>query len=444
MLSEKIAQYVEQTRYIDLPVEVQKKAKECFIDWLGCCFAGSTLDPVHSLLKVVAEENKTGNCHVVGYSTRLDSLSAALINGTSAHSIEFDDIYKYGLYHPAAPVISAAYAAGEKTESSGEELMVGIVLGYEISNRIAAAVNPSHYKYWHTTGTAGTFGAAAAACKILKASKEEIVWALGNAGTQAAGLWECRGTMAKPFHAGKAAMNGLLAALSAKKGLTGPKNILEGDSGFFRAMSQFSGDLNSIFADLGKKYTILDNTFKAYPSCGHTHAPIDTALAITNKYGFDINEIEKIKVSTYSSGIKVAGIVSPKDPSEAKFSISYCVACALHNKHVTLEEFNWPPAASILELMRKTSLEIDPEWEKVFPGKRGAQVEIITSKGTFIEFRGCRKGDPENPLTKDELWAKFNSLASMVLDIEQINELKDVFERLEEVTNLVEIKVCRG
>ncbi|MEL7567576.1 MAG: MmgE/PrpD family protein, partial [Dehalobacterium sp.] len=363
---------------------------------------------------------------------------------TSAHSIEFDDIYKYGLYHPAAPVIAAAFAAAEKTKSSGEELLTGIVLGYEISNRIAAAVNPSHYKFWHTTGTIGTFGAVIAACKILKASEEEIVWAFGNAGTQAAGLWECTGTMAKPLHAGKAAMNGLLAAMSAIEGLTGPKEILEGNSGFFKAMSQFSGDLNSVFSDLGKKYTILDNTFKAYPSCGHTHAPIDAALAIIDKYDFNISEIQDIRVSTYGSGIKVAGIVTPRGPAEAKFSIPYCVACALQNKRVSLQDFFWPPVTSVLNLMKKISLGIDPECEKAFPGRRGARVEIITSKGTFSEFRGSRKGDPESPLSKGELWAKFFQLASMALNKEQITTLKDVLEKLEKITNLDNILLSGG
>jgi 2-methylcitrate dehydratase PrpD len=444
MLSEIIARYVTDTNYPDLPLHVQKKVKECFIDWLGCCFAGATLEPVHSLMQVFTEENKTGKSRVIGTSAYLDSLSAALVNGTSAHSMEMDDIYKYGLYHPAAPVISAAFAVAESIRASGAELLAGIVVGYEISNRIAAAVNPSHYKYWHTTGTVGTFGAAVAACKILKASNEQIVWALGNAGTQAAGLWECTGTMAKPFHAGKAAFNGLLAALSAKKGLTGPRKILEGDAGFFKAMSQFSGDIYEIFADLGQKYTILDNTFKAYPSCGHTHAPIDAALAIINKNDLDLSKVQEIKVSTYRSGIKVAGIDAPKDPVEAKFSIAYCVACALQNKGVTLNDFNWPPPKPLLDLMTKVSLEIDPECEQAFPGKRGARVKITTEKDTYVEFKSCRKGDPENPLTQDELWVKFTSLAAMILNTNQITELKGVLERLEEVTNLGEIKVCRG
>jgi len=445
MLSEGIARYILDTEYKDLPPEVRQKTKECFIDWLGCAFAGSNLEPVQVLLDVLLAENRKGKCRIIGHDRTVDCLTAALINGTMSHAIEFDDIYKFGLYHPAAPVISAALAAAEATESNGVDFLAAVVLGYEVSNRLAAAVNPSHYKFWHTTGTIGTFGAAVAACKLMKANEEQIIWALGNAGTQAAGLWECTGTMAKPFHAGKAAMNGVLAAQLAKGGFTGPKAILEGPHGFLKAMSTFTGDEKSLFSSLGKEYTILDTTFKAYPSCGHTHPSIDAVLALKHEYAVENELIEKIRVGTYDAAIQVAGNGCPQNTTEAKFSIPYCVACALQEEKVVLDHFTaWPPPQDLVRLIDITFLETDEECEKAFPGKRGAVVEVKTKNKSYVKRVSCRKGDPENPLTGQELWAKFSSLVSPVWEEKQLEKQKDILNSIEDLGDLSMIQLNRG
>ncbi|ATW24976.1 MmgE/PrpD family protein [Candidatus Formimonas warabiya] len=445
MLSEEIARYILDTGYEDLPQAVREKAKACLMDWLACACAGSRLEPVRVMLDVLVPENNRGKCRFIGHTQSGDCLTAALINGTMSHAIEFDDIYKFGLYHPAAPVISGAFAVAEASESNGADFLTALVLGYEVSNRLAAAVNPSHYRFWHTTGTVGTFGAAAAACKLLKANEEQIIWALGNAGTQAAGLWECTGTMAKPLHAGKAAMNGVLAALLALGGFTGPPAILDGPRGFLKAMSAFAGAEKAIFASLGKGYTILDTTFKAYPSCGHTHPAIDAVLALKDDCPAGPELIEEIKVGTYGAALQVAGKGSPRSTTEAKFSIPYCVACALQDGKVVLDHFlHWPPPQSLVRLMNMVHLAGDEECEKSFPGKRGAVVEVKTKNNRYIKRVSCRKGDPENPLTLTELWTKFTNLASSVLDPNQWEAQKNILDHVEDLADLSMIQLHRG
>src|SRR5690606_29784581 len=203
-------------------------------------------------------------------------LNAALVNGAASHVVELDDIHKGSIIHAATVVIPAALAVAEWKGLSGKELIAAVVAGYEVCYRIGEAVSPSHYYYWHNTATCGTFGAAIAAAKLLGLTTEQTIAALGNAGTQAAGLWEFieDGAMTKQLHTGKAAMNGLLAALLAQKGFTGPQKILEGNRGFFKAMSE-EYDASRVTEGLGNEFKIMENSFKIHASCRHTHHAVD-------------------------------------------------------------------------------------------------------------------------------------------------------------------------
>ncbi|HHW44724.1 MAG TPA: MmgE/PrpD family protein, partial [Desulfotomaculum sp.] len=223
------------------------------------------------------------------------------------------------------------------------------------------------------------------------------------------------GTMGKPLHAGKAAMNGVLAALLVREGYGGPQQIIEGEKGFAAATA---GSFNStLFDDMGKEYTIMDVTHKYYPSCGHTHAAIDAALGIVNAHRVRPEEIKQIKVETYRAALEVAGNPSPSTPYEAKFSLPYCIAAAVVYGEPTLADFTESKLAEpeIRRLMDNTFLSVDEEIQAAFPGKRGARVVIGTDRGAFSHFVSCRRGDPENPLTWSEIKHKFHALAGPCL-----------------------------
>src|SRR3990172_1784867 len=233
-----LAEVLAAPRHADLPAEVREATSRSILDWLGSVLAGSAERPARLAQRVVARLGVSDEATVFG-AGRASAALAALANGVSSHILELDDIHKGSTVHGAAPIIPAALAVAEREHRSGRDFLAAVAVGYEAALRIGEAGNPSHYRYWHPTGTAGTFGAAAAAGSLLALTADELVEALGSAGTQAAGLWEFNadGAMSKHLHPGKAAFNGVLSADLARAGFTGARRILEGERGFFQAMS---------------------------------------------------------------------------------------------------------------------------------------------------------------------------------------------------------------
>jgi len=437
-----LARFVVETEYNDLPRETVERAKECFLDWLGCAFIGSTAESTRILLELIREEGGIKEATIIN-GGRTSCLNAALINGASSHAMEFDDVHKASISHPAAAVIPAALAAAEREKASGVIFLTSIVLGYDVSIRVGEGVGPSHYKYWHTTGTCGTFGAAAAAGKVLGLDEDMMLDALGNAGTQAAGLWEfiTDGAMTKVLHPAKAAMNGLLSALLAKNGFTGATRILEGEKGFCKATSS-EYDLEKITRGLGENYKILEVSFKPYPCCRHTHSTIKAALDLSREHALDYKNVKSAHVQIYSTAIEIAGNLQPKTPREAKFSLPYCLAVALKCQRVGLDEF----ARSHLEdeethkLMNRVQLTINPDLDAAYPGMWPTIVEIETRQGELFKKRiDFPPGDPENPLTKEELRGKFRRLAGSVVEERDMESIIEMIERLEMVEDISKV-----
>ena len=430
-VSRSYARFILDTQFSDMPKQAVIKAKLSLIDWLGCVAAAVNEPSSKALGEFVKEFGGTAEAEVAGAGIKAPSFMAAFANGMMAHTVESDDIYKDALYHPGAPVIAAALAVGQKVEATGQELLRAIIIGYEISNRIGKAVNPSHYNYFHTTGTVGTFGAAAAAAALLGLTEDQVISCLGLAGTSAAALWESNGTNGKPFHAGKAAQNGTMAALLAAKGITGPEKIIEGKKGFMKAMSR-SDNYDTLIEGLGSYYTIIDVSTKYYGSCGHTFAPIDAALNVLEMNDIDIVDIVKIYVKTYQAAIEVAGNSEPGTAYQSKFSISYCVAAAVKFGKVFRNEFQdqYLADSEIRKLMAAVEVSVGQELEEIFPAKRGASVEIVTNKGSYIDTVYCRKGDPGNPLTEEEFFYKYTELIGEVLsDLEK----KQTFDQIQAI-----------
>ena len=329
-----------------------------------------------------------------------DPRTAALINGAAVHTIEFDDIYRDALYHPGAPVISAALSIAQARGASGDRLLGSVIAGYEVSNRLGVAVNPAHYQYWHTTGTIGAFGAATAAAVVLGLNGEKTAHALANAGTLAAGLQQAfrADSMAKPMHTGHAAQTGVKLALAAEKGVTGALDILEGDVGFGAAMGE-DPDWQAAADDLGQSFTITRTTFKNHAACGHTHAAVDGVLALRNEHGLTPERIKRIRAGTFRKALEITGNKNPQTVFEAKFSLPYCAAVALREGRVRMQAFS-PELLEDKELrglMDKVEVTVDEEIEAEFPKRRAARITIETTDGgRFEHYSPTRKGDPDN------------------------------------------------
>jgi 2-methylcitrate dehydratase PrpD len=412
-----------------LEPHIAHHATRAVIDWVAATIAGGGLAPAIALRAALVDEAATGRARLLPDGRSVPPRTAALINATAAHTAEVDDIFRDGIYHPGAPTIAAAIAVGESRGVSGPGLLAAVTVGYEISNRIAAAVQPSHYRFWHTTGTVGTLGAAAAAGAVLQLDPGRFQHALANATTMAAGLQQAfrAEAMSKPLHAGHAADAGTLAALAAAAGLTGAADALEGPAGFAAAMSD-GATLDGIFDDLGGRSTIAETTFKNHTCCGHTFAAIDAMLELTASHDLAPSRVERIEVATYGTAVEVAGILDPKTAFEAKFSLPYVVAAALHLGSVRLAAFAPAPLAdpALRATVRSIALSVDPVLDAAFPGRRGARVTVHTTDGRELTSRRpTRRGDPDLPLTDDELDAKFVELVGEPLGSHRARELLD-------------------
>jgi len=415
---ERFAGWAAEYRQAPLAPEVLHHAKRAVIDWYAALLPGAMVEPAILLEKSLSEELDIGKAKLaLGRSATVRA--AALINGAAAHTMEVDDIFRDGIYHPGAPTIAAALALAQARGASGEQFLRAVVVGYEISTRIGAAMGKAHYKYWHNTGTIGVFGACAAAAELLQLDTKRFAHALATVTTFAAALQQAfrMDSMSKPLHAGRAAEAGVTAAMAANEGLTGSLDVIEGDAGFGRAMSD-NPDWNQAFESLGKVFNITRMTFKNHTCCGHTFAAIDGALALQGRMKVAAREIERIRVGSYRAAKEVSGYESPQTPAEARFSLKYVVASALTHGSVRFAAFeparmNDPDTRA---LMAKIDVAIDPELDAAFPKQRAARVVFRTRDGREEEFlQPMRIGDPEAPLSDGQLEEKYLELAVPVI-----------------------------
>jgi len=405
-LVERFADWAVGFRAQPLPEEVVHHARRAVIDWHAALYPGLVVPPVTLMKKAFAGETE---------SPRLK----ALIEGSAAHTVEVDDIFRDGIYHPGAPTIAAARALGEALRP--------VVVGYEISTRIGAAMGKAHYKHWHNTGTIGAFGAAAAAAEALQLDRKQFAHALATVTTFAAGLQQAfrMDSMSKPLHAGRAAEAGVTAALMAREGVTGSLDVMVG----FAAAMGDNPDWERWLATLGRDFHITRMTFKNHACCGHTFAAIDGALEVKRRLNVDAADIDKVEVATYRAGLEVAHYENPGTPAEGRFSLKYVVATALTHGSVRLAAFEPERLADrkTKAVMDRISLRVDPELEAAFPAKRAARV-AIEAKGRREEWlQPTRIGDPDAPLSDRALEEKYFELAGPVLGEAKA---KDILQRL--------------
>jgi len=443
MVTESLARFIVDTRFDDLPTSAVNAARLCFLDWLGSAYAGCSAEPCQILSHVIRELGGTPEATVIGSGRRTSCTHAAMANAAFSHAVEMDDLDRGSIYHPAAPIMPAALAIAERENKNGAEFVRAIILAYETSIRIGEAVNPSHYQYWHTTGTVGTFGAAVAAAVLLNLSFEQTVWALGSAGTQAAGLWEflTDGAMSKQLHPAKAALNGILGALLARRGFTAATRILEGEKGFCHATAR-EFDLEKITDGLTSRMStckISQVSFKQHASCRHTHSAIDATLSLVKEHQIPPEDIKSVTVKIYRGAMDLLGNLAANTPYAAKFNLPYCVAIAAIYHSVGPDRFTdeYLTDEKVRDLMNRVKLEVDPNLDKFYPEKWPAVVEMVTSGGNKLVNRvDYPKGDPENPLSQDELCVKFRALAAPSIGQEQIEKHITDTLRLEEIDNM--------
>src|SRR5467141_1973112 len=407
---ERFAAWANDWRSKPIPPEVLHHAKRAVIDWHAALFPGAVMPPAILLEKALRDELDNGDA-TLALGRRATVRAAALINGTAAHTVEVDDIFREGIYHPGAPTIAAALAIAQSRRASGEAFLRAVIVGYEISTRIAAAMGRAHYRYWHNTGTIGCFGAASAAAELLGLDRRRFAHALATVATFSAGLQQAfrSDSMSKPMHAGRAAEAGVTAALAAAEGVTGSLDIMEGEAGFGRAMGG-GPDWDRALATLGEDFHITQMTFKNHACCGHAFAAIDGALALKARMGVAAAEIARVRVGGYRATLEVAGIADPATAAEARFSTPYLVATALTHGSVRLAAFE--PArledAATRALMRRVEMALDPELDAAFPARRAARVSIESRDGRCGEhLQLTRKGDPDMPLSDAELEHKY-------------------------------------
>ncbi len=431
---EQFASFAEDFRKEKLSAEVLHHAKRALIDWHAAAYPGAIVPPATLLEKALFDELDHGNSYLL-LGRKATPRAAALINGTAAHSAEFDDIFREGIYHPGAPTIAAARALAESNSAAGLSLLRAVVVGYEISTRIGAAMGRAHYRYWHNTGTIGCFGAAAAAAEVLQLTRSQFAHALATVATFAAGLQQAfrMVSMSKPLHAGRAAEAGVTAALAAREVVTGSLDVMEGEAGFGRAMAD-GPDWQRAVSTLGRDFHIARMTFKNHGCCGHTFAAIDGALELKKKMKLDVADIERVEVATYKAALDVAGYENPRTAAEARFSLKYVVATGLTHGNVRLAAFDDSRIndEKTTSLMKRIAVSVDPELDAAFPGKRAARVAIQAHGGRREEMlQPTRKGDPDMPLSDAEVDDKFLELASPVIGAEPARKLLHRLWRLE-------------
>jgi 2-methylcitrate dehydratase PrpD len=401
-LVERFADWAVGFRKQALSSEVIHHARRAVIDWHAALHPGMVVPPVTLMQKAFAGETQSPRYK-------------ALIEGTAAHTVEVDDIFRDGIYHPGAPTIAAARALSEELRP--------VVVGYEISTRIGAAMGKAHYKHWHNTGTIGAFGAAAAAAEALGLDKKQFAHALATVTTFAAGLQQAfrMDSMSKPLHAGRAAEAGVEAALMAREGVTGSLDVMQG----FAAAMGDKPDWEKGLATLGKDFHITRMTFKNHACCGHTFAAIDGALEVKKRMGIEAADIEAVEVATYKAGVEVAHYENPRTAAEGRFSLKYVVATALTHGSVRLAAFDAERLSDreTLKVMQKIRTGVDPELEAAFPAKRAARV-AIRARGKREEWlQPTRVGDPDAPLSDRMLEEKYFELVNPVLGEAKAKEL---------------------
>lgn len=440
-ITRRFAKFIVDTDFEDIPEKSVEMAKIGIMDWMAVTLIAKN-EPLANILNELDRDlGGKKQSTIMGKGNMTSVLNAALINGSVSHALDYDDVNFHLLGHPSVPVIPAVLALGEWKGITGKDLLNSYILGVEAEGRISLGVRSSHYvSGWHATATIGTFGAAIGSSKILGLDIEKTVFAIGIAGTQAAGLRQVFGSMCKPFHAGKAAMNGLLAALLAEKGFTSSRLMLEGELGFSAVMAS-NPEPEKMLEDIGDPFIIDELIFKSHASCFETHPAVDVALGLQGKSNIPIDSIEHIDVTVSDLCIEVARFKVPKTSLEAKFCIPYCTAVALISEKVDIEKFSEDMITrnDYCELAAKINVKSN----RLFSTHQ-ATISILTKDGKRYEHEAdTLEINKSFDYRRQVVEKKFKALATSVLGQEKQKKLFDSIQEMENIKNIKEIvSIC--
>ena len=435
-----LARYVVNSQASEIPEEARREGVRSIVNWLGCAVGASRHEAVESALAALKPFAGPAQASVLGRSDKTDILTAALLNGITSHVFDFDDTHLPTIIHPSGPVASALFALAEYRPVSGAELLHAFVLGVEAECRIGKAVYPDHYDAgWHITGTAGVFGAAAAAGKILKLTEQQMVWALGIAGTQAAGLREMFGTHCKSFHPGRAAQNGLVSAILAQEDFTSSDQVLEAKRGFANVLSK-KQDYAQITEGLGKSFEVTLNSYKPF-ACGIViHPAIDACIQLKRENGLSGEEVERVDLTVAPLVLELTGKRTPQVGLEGKFSVFHSTAAALIYGAAGEKQYSDACVRDpkVVRLRDRIEAKVDPQLRD-----DQVLVRLVLSDGRILEKHIAHAiGSRERPMSNADLDAKFHGLADDILGAEQASRLLALAWSIEELRDAAEI--CRA
>ena len=436
-VTKRLAAYIVSAKYDQLPSTVRKEAQRTLLNWMGCAIGGSRHETVDAAIAALSPFASAPQATILGRRERLDTLHSALINGISSHVLDFDDTHLRTVIHPAGPVVPALLALAEHQPMSGRDFVNALVVGVETECRIGNAVYPAHYdRGWHITGTAGVFGAAAASGRILGLSEQQMVWALGLAAAQPVGLREMFGSMTKSFHPGRAAQNGLTAALLASKNFTSSEVGIEGKSGWANVLST-TRDYKQITEKLGTTYEIAINTYKPF-ACGIViHPAIDACVQLRNEHHLTADQIDRIDLRVHPLVLELTGKKTPATGLESKFSVYFAAALAIVRGSAGFNDFSDQNARDpvIVSLRDRVTTTIDPAIKE-----EQVRATVVLKDGRkFEKFIEHVVGSVERPMSDQDLEAKFAGLADGVLPSAQARKLVDLCWKVETLQNVADL-----
>ncbi|WP_238891260.1 MmgE/PrpD family protein [Achromobacter insuavis] len=410
-----LAAFAANLRFEDIPAPVLRRAEDLLLDCLASILAGASARPVLAIDRYAAAMGPAdGPSEILINRRRTSPVFAAMVNAAAAHVVEQDDVHNGSVFHPAAVVFPPVLAVAQALGRSGRDLLVAAVAGYEVGIRVGEFLGRSHYKIFHTTGTAGTLAAAAATGRLLGLSPAAMLDAFGSAGTQAAGLWEFLRDAAdsKQLHTARAAANGIAAAYLAQEGFTGARHILEGPQGMAAGMST-DADPARLTDRLGTRWALAETSFKFHASCRHTHPAADALQQVLREHKLAEGDIERVVAHVHQGALDVLGpVVDPRTVHQSKFSMGTVLGLIARQGRAGLPEFDAAlDDPAVADFRGRVTMELDPEVDGAYPQRWIGKVTVHTRDGRVLRGRVDEpKGDPGNTLSRGEIEAKTLSL----------------------------------
>ncbi len=438
-ITEQLACFLVGIEAQKLPQSTTQKVRDCLIDYLGATWF-ATGDPLGVQYRELATALSSGAIPLIGGGACSEPF-AAFANAALGHVREVDDLHRGSTMHVGITVFPVLFALAATEGFDSSRWTAAAVSGYEAGIRIGQTFGREHYARFHTTGTAGAFAAAAAAARYLGLSADQTADALGHAGTQAAGLWQflCDGALGtKPLHPGKAALNGLLAARLAQKGVAGARRILEGEKGL-AGFSAPHAVLSDITRDMGNPYMIESICFKNYPCCGQTHSMLDALLMLMREHALTGKDIVKVEARVYQQALDLTSNPDPGTLGEARFSLPFCMGIMLAKGHLGFNDLSEEVLKdeTVRTESRKVHMTFDPEIDKLFPQTRPCRIIIRTKdNNTFEKTNLFRRGDPELPMTLEDVETKFKSVTDGILSRRDQEEILSWAKSLKDQTSI--------